>query len=97
MAISLRARRWPKRRLPLITRCALSGRKNRHYLHIPASALAANQATALGQVNEDHVVPEPQLLECLYRLMMTALAQAMHFQGCFARSSGVRMVLVGTN
>jgi hypothetical protein len=37
----------------------------------------------------DDVVLEPQLLECLYRLMVTTLAKAMDGQRRFAGSSGV--------
>jgi hypothetical protein len=43
----------------------------------------------LRHVNEDHVVPELQLVECLYRLMMTAMPEAMDGQGRLSRSSGV--------
>jgi hypothetical protein len=39
----------------------------------------------LGDVNEDHVVPELQFLESLHRLMITA--EAMHFQRRFAARS----------
>jgi hypothetical protein len=32
----------------------------------------------LRHLNKDHVVPKPQLFECLYRLMIAALGEAMH-------------------
>jgi len=34
--------------------------------------MIAIKSPVLGHVNEDHVVPEPQLFECLYRLMVAA-------------------------
>jgi hypothetical protein len=44
----------------------------------------------LGDVNEDHVVPELQFLECLYRLMIAI--EAMDGQRLFAR---LRLVQTG--
>ena len=32
----------------------------------------------LRHINEDHVVPELQFLECLYRLMIAARPEPMH-------------------
>jgi hypothetical protein len=46
--------------------------------------------TMLRHINEDHVVPQLQLFERLYRLMMAPLAKAMHCEGSFAASSCVR-------
>jgi hypothetical protein len=43
----------------------------------------------LRHVNKDHVVPELQLPECLYRLMVTALAKAMDGERRLASRSGV--------
>ena len=37
-----------------------------------------HEMPVLGHVNEDHIVPELQFLERLYRLMVAAEAAAMH-------------------
>jgi len=49
----------------------------------------------MGHINEDHVVPELQLLERPDRLMMTLVAEAMHSQGVFATRSGMANSLCG--
>jgi hypothetical protein len=48
----------------------------------------------LGDVNEDHVVPELQFLKRLYRLMVAA--DAMDGQRLFAARSSVATVFVGS-
>jgi hypothetical protein len=45
-------------------------------LTFPAAALTADEMPMLRLVNKDHIVPELQLLECLYRLMIAADAEA---------------------
>jgi len=54
------------------------GRKYRHHLHVPASTFRTDKSPMLRHLNKDHVVPKPQLFECLYRLMIAALGEAMH-------------------
>jgi hypothetical protein len=39
--------------------------------------------------NEDHVIPQPQLLECLYPLMVTTIAEAMDGESCLTGGSSV--------
>jgi hypothetical protein len=49
----------------------------------------------LGDVNEDHIVPELQLLERFHRLMIAAEAEAMDGQRCLATRSCVTNGLGG--
>jgi len=72
-----------------IPRRSACSREDRHHLHVPTAAFGANEPPMLRHVNEDHVVPELQFLERLYRLMMAAGAQAMDCQCLFARCSGM--------
>ena len=57
-------------------------REYRHHFDVPAAALTADEPAVLGHVNEDHFVPELQLLKRLHRLMIAA--EAMHRASCFA-------------
>jgi MinD superfamily P-loop ATPase len=41
----------------------------------------------LGRVNEDHVVPELQLLERFHRFMVAVMTEAMDREFCFAAGS----------
>ena len=66
-----------------IARC----KEDRHHLDVPAAALTADEPPVLGDVNEDHAVPELQFLECLYRLMIAI--EAMDGQRLFAARSCV--------
>jgi hypothetical protein len=68
---------------------------NREGLHVSASALRANKVAELWHVNEDHVVPELQFLECLNGLMVTSMAEAMDGQRLFAARSCVTGGLCG--
>ena len=72
-----------------ISRRAACSREDRHHLHVSTAAFRADEVPLLRHVNEDHVVPELQLLECLNRLMMAPLAEAMHDEGGFAAGSCV--------
>ena len=45
---------------------------------LTAAALTADEVPVLRHLDENHVVPELQLIEGLHRLMMAADAEAMH-------------------
>ena len=62
-------------------------REDRHHLHVPAAALAADEPAMLRHINKDHVVPKLQLLERLHRLMIAA--EAMHSEGCLAAAASI--------
>jgi hypothetical protein len=49
----------------------------------------------LRHVNEDHIIPELQLLERLYRLMIAAETEAMHSEGRLAARSNMGNGLCG--
>ena len=68
-------------------------REYRHHLDVPAAALAADEPPMLRHINEDHVVPELQLLERFYRLMIAA--EAMHSEGRLAAGASMGNGLCG--
>jgi hypothetical protein len=47
-------------------------REDRHHSHVPTAALRAYKPPVLGHIDEDHVIPEPQLLKGLRGLMIAA-------------------------
>jgi hypothetical protein len=72
-----------------------AGRKIGITLHVPAAALCSDEMPVLRHVNEDHIVPELQLVERFHRLMMAAETKAMHSEGRLAAGASMGDGLCG--
>ena len=79
-AMSWRASRW---------------RKDRHYLHVAASAFRADKAPNMRNVDEDRLIWQAEIIKRHRRLVIAAGCLAMDGEACFASRSGMRDGLGG--